>query len=75
MKYGIMSTAMLLTLVFAPLNAMAAKVTSGGEGEVIRLNEDCFECLVKCAKNRIFGPQTYKDCAEVVCGHECKTSQ
>lgn len=75
MKYGIMSIAMLLTLVFAPLNVMAAKVTSDGEGEVIHLSKLCFQCLLHCAKNKDYGDKRLKECAEEVCQRACKTGE
>lgn len=73
MKYKLMLSATLLALLFAPLSGKAAKVEIGGDGEVVNLNRDCFECLVNCAKNRHYGPRSFEDCTQEVCHDLCKT--
>jgi hypothetical protein len=75
MKYQFITSAVLLTLLFIPLNAMAEKITKDEKGEVVHLTKYCQECLLHCAKSRRFGEFSLEECAKTVCMDVCKTEE
>lgn len=68
MKFKIMMTASLVTILFAPMSVMA-----------INFTDKCAQCMVTCINAaKAIGPtniETIKECGEVSCKEVCQEKQ